>query len=105
ECRWPRLRRAVQSLRGAVLPFELGAAASESVRSLAQEGGATAFMVVLAAWQTLLGRYAGQEDLAVGTPIASRNRLELEGLIGFFVNTLVLRGDLAGDPSFADLVE
>src|SRR5436305_13168641 len=61
-------------------------------------------MVVLAAWEVLLGRYAGQEELAVGTAIAGRTRLELEGLIGFFVNTLVLRGDLAGDPSFAELL-
>src|SRR5262249_30579486 len=99
-----RPRPAVQSLRGAVLPFELGTAASESVRSLAQSLGATAFMVVLAAWQVLLGRYAGQEDLAVGTAIEGRNRLEVEGLIGLFVNTLVLRGNLAGDPRFADLL-
>ena len=59
-------------------------------------------MTLLAAFQVLLQRYSGQDDIAVGVPIAGRNRPELEGLIGFFVNTLVLRGDLSGDPSFAD---
>jgi amino acid adenylation domain-containing protein len=59
---------------------------------------------VLAGWQALLGRYSGQADLNVGTPIAGRNRLELEGLIGLFVNTLVLRGDLSGDPSVGELL-
>ncbi len=61
-------------------------------------------MTVLAGLQALLGRYSGAEDLAVGSPIANRNRLETEGLIGMFVNTLVLRGRLAGDPTFAELI-
>ena len=61
-------------------------------------------MVLLAGFETLLGVYSGAEDLAVGTPIAGRNRAELEGLIGFFVNSLVLRGDLSGDPPFVDLL-
>ena len=52
----------------------------------------------------LLGRYSGQDDVVVGTPIANRNRAEIEGLIGFFVNTLVLRTDLSGDPTFAELL-
>ena len=59
---------------------------------------------MLAAFQTLLHRYTGQDDIAVGTLIANRNRVELEGLIGFFVNTLVLRTDLSGDPSFRELL-
>ena len=66
--------------------------------------GATLFMTLLAAFHVLLHRYSGQDDIAVGTPIAGRNRPELEGLIGFFVNTLVLRGDLAGDPTFSELL-
>ena len=61
-------------------------------------------MVLLAAFDIVLGQYAGQQDVLVGTPIAGRNRTELEGLIGFFVNTLVLRTDLSGNPSFRDLL-
>src|SRR5882724_10836765 len=61
------------------------------------------FMVLLAAYAVLLGRYCGTEDVVVGTPVANRDRAETEGLIGFFVNTLVLRVGLAGDPSFAEL--
>jgi non-ribosomal peptide synthetase component F len=61
-------------------------------------------MVLLAAWQALLGRYAGTDDVVVGSPVAGRDRLEVQGLIGFFVNTLALRGDLSGDPSFTELV-
>ena len=80
------------------------AALSEAVRILGRTHGCTPFMVLLAAFQTLLHRYSGQDDLCIGTPIAGRNRAETEGLIGFFVNTLVLRGDLSGDPTFAELL-
>ena len=61
-------------------------------------------MTLLAAFQALLYRYTGQDDLVVGSPIANRDRLEIEGLIGFFVNTLVLRADLSGDPTFRELL-
>ena len=61
-------------------------------------------MILLAAFQALLARYTGQDDVLVGTPVASRNRAEIEGLIGFFVNTLVLRADLSGDPAFRELL-
>ena len=61
-------------------------------------------MTLLAAFQTLLCRYSGQEDIVVGIRIANRNRAEIEGLIGFFVNTLVLRTDLSGDPPFRQLL-
>src|SRR5436309_15471578 len=61
-------------------------------------------MTLLAAFQALLGRYAGREDLVVGTPVAGRNHVLTEGLIGFFVNTLAIRADLSGDPSFAELL-
>jgi amino acid adenylation domain-containing protein len=76
----------------------------EAVRALGRREGATLYMTLLAAFQVLLGRYAGQDDIAVGTPIAGRARAELEGLIGCFVNTLVLRGDLSGDPGFRELL-
>ena len=61
-------------------------------------------MTLLAAFKILLHRYTSQDDLVVGTPIANRNRLEIEGLIGFFVNTLVMRTDLSGNPSFREVV-
>jgi hypothetical protein len=67
---------------------------------LSRREGVTLFMTLLAAYQVLLFRYSGQEDIAVGVPTAGRTRSQLEDLIGFFVNTLVLRGDMSGEPSF-----
>ncbi|HYX25073.1 MAG TPA: amino acid adenylation domain-containing protein, partial [Thermoanaerobaculia bacterium] len=81
------------------------AALTASLRALGRRRGCTLFMTVLAAFQALLQRYTGQDDVAVGSPIANRNRGELEALIGFFVNMLVLRTDLGGDPSFEELLE
>ncbi|HEU0076759.1 MAG TPA: condensation domain-containing protein, partial [Longimicrobiaceae bacterium] len=75
-----------------------------AVRALAQAEGATLFMTLLAAWQLLLARHAGTEDVAVGTPIAGRTRPEVEGTLGFFVNTLVMRADLSGDPTVRELL-
>src|SRR6185295_16254942 len=72
---------------------------SSEAASLARHEGATLFITLFAAFAAVLGRWAGQDALAVGTPIAGRTRVELEALIGFFVNTLVLPADLAGDPS------
>ncbi len=86
------------------LPLEVPAATAEGLRRLAREEEATPFMVLLAAWQLLLARYSGQDDVVVGAPIAGRTRVELEGLIGFFANTLALRTDLSGDPTFRELV-
>ncbi|NJP21136.1 MAG: hypothetical protein HC763_21460, partial [Hydrococcus sp. CRU_1_1] len=62
-------------------------------------------MMLLAAFGTLLSRYSRQDDIAIGTPIANRNRAEIEGLIGFFVNTLVIRSNLGGNPSFTELLK
>jgi amino acid adenylation domain-containing protein len=98
-------RPPVQSFRGATQMFSLGAAVTSGLKALAQASGVTLFMLLVAAFQTLLSRYTGQEDVVVGTPIANRNRSETEGLIGFFVNTLVLRTGLTGDPSFRRLLE
>ena len=72
---------------------------------MSREQGVTLYMTLLSAWSVLLGRYAGQQDVAVGTPIANRTRRETEGLIGFFVNMLVMRHDLSGDPRFMDLLK
>jgi amino acid adenylation domain-containing protein len=99
-----RLRPAVQSHRGAFRGFALPRALVPRLRELAHQEGATLFMVLLAAFKALLGRYSGQDDFAVGTYIANRNRAQIEGLIGFFVNTLVLRTDLGGDPTFRDVL-
>jgi amino acid adenylation domain-containing protein len=99
-----RPRPAVQSVRGARLPFTISRELSEQLRALAREEGATPFMVLLAAFGVLLSRYTGQEDIVVGTPVAGRNRTEVEGLIGFFVNTLAVRADLSGSPGFRELL-
>ncbi|HYR09198.1 MAG TPA: amino acid adenylation domain-containing protein, partial [Longimicrobium sp.] len=97
-------RPAVQSYRGANEPVELGADLLAPLQALARAEGATMYMVLLAAFQVLLGRYAGSEDVVVGSPIAGRTRPEVEELIGFFVNTLVLRTDLSGDPAFREVL-
>ncbi|HEX7239395.1 MAG TPA: amino acid adenylation domain-containing protein, partial [Longimicrobiaceae bacterium] len=98
-------RRVEQSPRAAVHRFTLPAGVSDGLRALSRTGGSTLFMTVLAGWQALLGRYAAQDDVVVGTPIAGRTRHETEGLIGFFVNMLPLRADLAGDPTWTELLE
>ena len=99
-----RRRPPVQRFRGASQSVALPDRLAEELKDLSQREGVTLFMTLLAAFQTLLHRYSGQLDILVGTPIAGRNRAEIEGLIGFFVNTLVMRGDLRGDPSFHDFL-
>jgi amino acid adenylation domain-containing protein len=76
----------------------------EQIRDVSRREGATLFMTLLAAFNVLLYRYSGQDDIVVGTPIAGRNRAEIEDLIGFFVNTLALRIDLSGNPTFRVLL-
>ncbi|MEE8583507.1 MAG: AMP-binding protein, partial [Acidobacteriota bacterium] len=76
----------------------------DSLNGLSRQQNATLYMTLLASFQVLLGRWSGQQDISIGTPIANRNRSETEGLIGFFVNTLVMRCDLSGHPRFADLL-
>ncbi|MEH2382478.1 MAG: amino acid adenylation domain-containing protein [Nostoc sp.] len=97
-------RPTVQTFRGASYSFELSQELSQALNKLSQQQGCTLFMTLLAAFQTLLWRYTGQEDIVVGSPIANRNRAEIEGLIGFFVNTLVLRTNLAGHLTFKQLL-
>ncbi|WP_375476969.1 amino acid adenylation domain-containing protein [uncultured Nostoc sp.] len=98
-------RPAIQTFRGATYSFELSDELCVALNKFSQQQGSTLFMTLLAAFQTLLWRYTGQEDIVVGSPIANRNRAEIEGLIGFFVNTLVLRTNLAGNPSFEELIK
>jgi amino acid adenylation domain-containing protein len=97
-------RPAVQTFRGARHFMNLSPTLTHTLKALSRRYGVTLFMTLLAAFQTLLHRYTGQDDLVVGSLIANRNRVELEGLIGFFVNTLVLRIDLSGDPNFQELL-
>ena len=100
-----RPKPTIQSYRGATQFLELPPSLSKALEKLSQQEGVTLFMTLLAAFQTLLYRYTQQEDIAVGSPIANRNRSEIEGLIGFFVNTLVLRTDLSGNPTFQELLD
>jgi amino acid adenylation domain-containing protein/non-ribosomal peptide synthase protein (TIGR01720 family) len=99
-----RARPMVQSGRGAQHSFALPKALTASLKTLSREEGVTLFMTLLAAFKTLLYRYTDLTDIPVGTPIANRNRADIEGLIGFFVNTLVLRTDLSGNPTFRGLL-
>ncbi|MBW4556597.1 MAG: amino acid adenylation domain-containing protein [Trichormus sp. ATA11-4-KO1] len=98
-------RPAIQTFRGATYSFKLSDELSIALNKLSQQHGITLFMTLLAAWQTLLWHYTGNEDIVVGSPIANRNRSELEGLIGFFANTIVLRTNLAGNPRFTELLK
>jgi len=99
-----RPRPAVQSFHGGRMPMVLSRDLSARLRGLAQRSDATLFMVLLAAYNVLLKRYTGQNDILVGTPVAGRVRSELGGLIGFFVNALPVRLQLDGDPDVAELL-
>jgi amino acid adenylation domain-containing protein len=99
-----RPRPALPTYRGARQFLQLPKSLSEALESLSQQEGVSLFMTMLAAFQILLYRYTQQEDIAVGSAIANRNRGEIEGLIGFFVNSLVLRTDLSGNPTFRSLL-
>ncbi|RAM48117.1 MAG: non-ribosomal peptide synthetase, partial [Hapalosiphonaceae cyanobacterium JJU2] len=99
-----RPRPSVQSYRGATQSFELGQELTQKLVALSKQKGSTVFMTLMSAFVTLLYRYSGQTDVVIGSPIANRNRSEIEGLIGFFVNTLVLRTRLEENPSFEDVL-
>jgi amino acid adenylation domain-containing protein len=100
-----RPRPPVQTFRGSTKTFELSGTLTQQIKKLGSQSGTTLFMTLLAVFVTLLSHYSHQEDLVVGTPIANRNRQEIESLIGFFVNTLVLRVDLSGNLSFRELLK
>jgi amino acid adenylation domain-containing protein/FkbM family methyltransferase len=97
-----RPRPAVQTFRGAKQAFSLSKNLTEQLKTLSRRERVTLFMTLLAAFQALMRRYTGQDDIAVGSPVAGRAWVELESLIGFFVNSLVLRADLSGNPSFLE---
>jgi len=99
-----RPRPVKQTYPGARESLSLSPSLTQALKALSHHEGVTLFMTLLAAWQTLLARYTGQDDVVVGAPTAGRTHRELEGLIGFFVNTLVLRTDLSGAPSFRELL-
>ena len=97
-------RPAVQTFRGGQQLVRLETETTQRLKGLAQQEDATLFMALLAAFQILLAGYSGQQDIVVGTPIANRTRAEVEPLIGFFVNTLVMRTDLAGQPTYREVI-
>jgi alpha-ketoglutarate-dependent taurine dioxygenase/acyl carrier protein len=99
-----RPRPAVQSFRGERLFFTFPVELSNSLKSFSRSEGVTIYMLMLAAFKSLLYRYHAQDDIVVGTDIANRNRGEIEPLIGFFANQLVLRTDLSGNPTFRELL-
>ncbi|NEN94404.1 MAG: aminotransferase class III-fold pyridoxal phosphate-dependent enzyme [Moorea sp. SIO3I7] len=98
-------RPAVQSFVGKAVQFGLKPEITTSLQRLSRDHGVTLFMTLVAAFFLLLYRYSGQEDLAIATPIANRNRREIEHLIGFFVNTLILRCHVSGDMTLTDLLQ
>jgi amino acid adenylation domain-containing protein len=97
-------RPAMQSFRGATLSLDLDSELTAQLQALCHREGVTLFMLLLAAFQLLLARYSGQQDIVVGSPIAGRTRAELEGLLGCFVNILLLRTQISGDLSFRQLL-
>jgi amino acid adenylation domain-containing protein len=99
-----RPRPAVQTYRGSAVERELGAAVTERLKQVSMENGATLFMTLLAAFNVALWRYTRQQDILVGSPIANRNRTEIEGIIGFFVNTLVLRSTVSPEMTFREFL-
>ncbi|MCP4658927.1 MAG: non-ribosomal peptide synthetase, partial [bacterium] len=99
-----RPRPAVVGYRGRMRELALSAELAGALATLSRRRDVTLYMTLLAAFAALLGRWCGQHDVLVGSPIAGRNRREIEGLIGFFINTLVLRTDLADNPSFVEFL-
>ncbi|HEX3621707.1 MAG TPA: amino acid adenylation domain-containing protein [Acidimicrobiales bacterium] len=100
-----RMRPELASYRGAVVRFGVPADVASALRAVGRSRGATAYMVLLAAFDVLLSRWAGVDDVVVGGTTAGRSRVELDDLIGLFVNPVVLRTDLSGDPTFEEVVD
>lgn len=100
-----KARPAQESFNGAHISFQLPSDLSHQLKQLSLDHNVTLYMVLLAVFKLLLYRYSGQQDIVVGSPIANRNRKEIEPLLGFFVNTLALRSDLSGNPPFIDFLQ
>ncbi len=98
-------RPSVQQFAGDRQEFSLDPAFVADLKRFAQKEGISLYMVCLAAYKVLLARYSGQEELIVGSPVANRNRVEVENIIGFFVNMVPIRTDLSGNPTFRELVQ
>jgi amino acid adenylation domain-containing protein len=98
-------RPPVRSYVGSNMSLMLDMATREGLRATARRNDSTLFVALLAVFATLLSRYAGQEDVVIGTPFGGRNRTELESMVGYFINPLALRIDLSGDPTFDELIE
>ncbi|MER5337801.1 amino acid adenylation domain-containing protein [Micromonospora sp. NPDC002717] len=98
-------RPATQTYAGDFVEFRLDRAAADGLNALTRSYGGTLFMTLLAAYQVLLARHAGQDDFAVGASVAGRSAPELENVVGMFINMLPLRAELAGDPTFAELLD
>ncbi|MEH2225052.1 amino acid adenylation domain-containing protein [Nostoc sp.] len=97
-------RPAVQTFCGATQKFQIDPNLSKQIKTFSQQSGATLFHTLLAAFVVLMFRYSDQDDICIGSPIANRNRREVESLIGFFVNTLVLRNQIEGNPTFNEFL-
>ncbi len=98
-------RPSIPTFQGHTLSFQIDPDLTDKLKTLSQRSGVTLFMTLLAAFTTLLFRYSHQEDILIGTPVANRNRQEIEPLMGFFVNSLVLRNSLQGNPTFGELLQ
>jgi amino acid adenylation domain-containing protein len=105
ELPFDRPRPQAQTYRGAKESLTLEKTLLEALKVLSREKGVTLFMILLAAFQSLLHRYTGQHDIVIGSPIAGRTQVDIERLLGFFVNTLVLRTNFSDNPRFCDLLE
>ncbi len=98
-------RKPLSNRRGGRETVTLPKSLSDNLDALSRKGGVTVFMTFLGAFQTLLHRMTGQEDIVIGTPVAGRDRTETEKLIGLFLNTLALRTNLSGNPTFVELLK
>jgi amino acid adenylation domain-containing protein len=99
-----RPRPSIQTFQGGTKYFQIDRELTRSIRGICQQSGSTLFMLLLAAFATLLSRYSGQDDVVIGSPIANRHRSEVESIVGCFINTLVLRTKLQGNPTFLELL-
>ena len=100
-----RARPPVRSYAGGLVGLRLKSELTARLHQLAQRHGVTLFMVLLSAWSVLLAKLSGQSEVVIGTPVANRQRSEIESLIGFFVNTLALRVRLQDNPRVSELLE